>query len=99
MDYLEVAQYADGWYSCLPYVEVFSLFDIGEIQSHYLEIINNTMYARSNKREYLGNWNLLIGNIPLFLQQYDINIDWEKLYNIFIEFLDISLIWRKQKKS
>lgn len=94
MDYLEVAQYTDGWGSCLPFVNVYALFQIRDIQENYIEIIHRSMYSRSNQREYLGNWYNLIGYIPLFLKQYQINIDWEKIYAIFNDFLDISLISR-----
>lgn len=92
--YLEVAQYADGWYSCLPFVEVFSLFKREDIQKDYLENIHRTIFARVSDGDYIGNWNLLIGNIPLFLHEYEINIDWEKIYSIFNDFLDLSLIYR-----
>lgn len=91
--YLEVAQYANGWYSCLPFVDVFSLYDKVDIQRDYIEIIHRAMYARVAGRDYLGDWSLLIGNIPALLLQYEIDIDWQKLYSVFKDFLDISLIW------
>jgi len=76
----------------LHFVSVFELFDKQEILKNYIEILHRAMYARTEGEEYLGNWNLLIGNIPLFLEQYEINVNWEKIYRIFNEFLDISLI-------
>ena len=50
------------------------------------------MYARAPKSEYIGDWYLLLGNILEFLIEYEINVDWEKLYGIFMNFLDVSLI-------
>lgn len=93
LSYVEVAQYADGWYSCLPFVDAFLSYDKLDIQKDYMEILHNSMYARVSEGDYLGNWNLLLGNIPCFLLQYEIDVDWEKIYNVFKKFLDISLIW------
>lgn len=92
--YLEISQYADGWYSCLPFVDVFSLYPKEEIQQNYITIIHNAMFARVSDNDYIGNWNQLIGNIPAFLLRYDIDVDWEQIYNIFNTFLDLSLIYR-----
>lgn len=93
--YLEISQYADGWYSCLPFVDVFSLYPKEEIQQNYITIIHNAMFARVSNNDYIGNWNQLIGNIPAFLLRYDIDVDWEQIYNIFNTFLDLSLIYRE----
>ena len=92
--YWEISQYADGWYSCLPFVDVFSLYPKEEIQQNYITIIHNAMFARVSDNDYIGNWNQLIGNIPAFLLRYDIDVDWEQIYNIFNTFLDLSLIYR-----
>jgi hypothetical protein len=91
---LEISQYADGWYSCLPFVDVFSLYPKEEIQQNYITIIHNAMFARVSDNDYIGNWNQLIGNIPALLLRYDIDVDWEQIYNIFNTFLDLSLIYR-----
>ncbi|MCD7818444.1 MAG: hypothetical protein LUH07_05280 [Lachnospiraceae bacterium] len=91
--YIEVAQYTDGWYSCLPYVEVFSLFLKEDIQNNYSEILYEALFARCPEKTYIGNWYLLIGNIVEFLKKYEVNVDYVKLYNIFISFLDMSIIW------
>jgi hypothetical protein len=95
LGYLDVAKYADGWCSCLPYVEVFSMYDKMSIQQDYLNIIHEAMFARCSKGTYIGYWHLLIGNIIQFLKQYEIDVDYSRLYKIFVDFLDVSLIWHK----
>jgi len=92
--YMEICQYADGWYSCLPFVEVFSFYPKQDIQRDYLMIIHKSMFAHVSGGEHIGSWQLLIGHIPQFLLQYEIDVDWEKIYDIFNKFLDISLICR-----
>ncbi len=90
--YLEIASYADGWYSCLPYIDIFSIYQNEDIQKDYKDVIHKAMFARVSDNEYIGNWYRLIGNIPAFLMRYDINVDWEKIYSVFQDFLDLSLI-------
>ena len=46
----------------------------------------------ASNNDYLGNWNLLLGNILEFLLDYEIAVDWDKLYTIFNEFLNITLL-------
>lgn len=41
MGYLEVSRFTDGWDACLPYIEIYSIYDINEIKYNYLEIIHN----------------------------------------------------------
>lgn len=92
--YLEVSGYADGWYSCLPFVNVFSIYPKAEIQQDYISIIHRSLFARVSDNDYIGNWYQIIGNIPAFLMQYEIDVDWRKIYSIFNSFMDLSLIYR-----
>ena len=87
------ARYADGWYSCLPFVELFELFPTEKLQPTYLHILHQAMFARVANNEYIGNWYNLIGNVPLFIKACNIDIDWKCLFNIFMSFLDVSLIY------
>ena len=57
-----------------------------------MTIIHNSLFARASYKDYLGNWNLLLGNILEFLLDYEIAVDWDKLYTIFNEFLNITLL-------
>lgn len=92
MSCTDVSSYADGWYSCMPFVAVYKLFDIKDIQKNYMEILHNSIFARTSEDRYIGNWNLLLGNMLEFLLEYDIDVDWNKLFLTFKSFLDISLI-------
>lgn len=93
--YMDVARYTDGWYSCLPYVDVFSMFNKNDIQQAYLSILYEAIYARCPDKTYIGYWHLLIGNVIDFLEKYEVSVDYLKLYSAFINFLDVSLIWHE----
>ena len=89
----ECVKYADGWYSCLPYLDVFELFDADGIKHDYLHLLHTAIFARVIDKKYIANWYKLIGNILCLLDTYGGTIDWKKLYDIFIYFLDVSLIY------
>ena len=91
--YLEASRFTDGWYACLPYIEIYSIYDINEIKYNYLKIIHNSIFARAFDREYIGDWHLLIGNIPGFLKKYNVDVDWNIIYESFKWFLKDSLIY------
>ena len=88
----EISKYTDGWYSCLPFVGMYEIYEMQDIQDNYIKILHNSLFARSSNKEYLGNWNLLLGNVLEFLLDYEIDVDWNKLYTIFNEFLNITLL-------
>lgn len=93
--YLDVARYTDGWYNCMPFINVYKLYNEQDIQRDYLKIIHNSMFARSGSLNYIGNWCLLLGNIPSFLLKYNIDVEWTKIFQIYKNFLDLSLIWHR----
>ena len=39
-----------------------------------MTIIHNSLFARASNKDYLGNWNLLLGNILEFLLDYEIAV-------------------------
>ena len=90
---IEMAKYTDGWHTCLPLVDLFKIYSKELIQQNHMEILHNAMFARISRLEYIGNWNLLLGNILLFFDIYNIEIDWSKMYSIFKWFLRVSLIY------
>lgn len=97
IDMFEVASYADGWYGCLPYVDMFTCFPRRKIKENYLSLMHSAMFAKVSDGRYFGGWHLLAGNIPKFIDTYKIKVNWEKMYAILEHFLEISLI--KERKD
>lgn len=93
MSALECSRYPDGSFSCLPYVEIYDFFDKVVIKKEYLAIIHQALFARVIDKQHIGNWNEIIGNIPNLIDHYDIEIEWNKLFCIFVRFLDLSEIY------
>lgn len=57
------------------------------------------MFAKVSKGNYIAYWFNLIGNIPLLLYKYQIDIQWGKMHNIFNDILDLSLVYRGDMRT
>lgn len=91
MECTEIAKYTDGWNFAFSYMELYEHYDFDELNEKCLAIIHNAMFSRVYL-DFFGRWELFLGNIPLFLKMIDYDVEWDKLYNIFMEFLKQSSI-------
>lgn len=89
----EISRYTDGWHTCLPFPEIYQLYEEKEMKQKFLHILHRSMFARVIDKKYIGNWYMLLGNIPRFLMLCDIDVDWNMLFEIFYQFMDVSLIY------
>lgn len=87
----EIAKYTDGWNFAFSYMELFEHYDFSELNEKCLTIIHNAMFSRVYVG-FFGRWEYFLGNIPVFLKMIDYDIEWDRLYDIFIEFLKQSSI-------
>lgn len=78
----ECVKYADGWYSCMPFLPLFEMQDASVLRENYLGILHDAIFARVVDRRYIGNWYNLIGNIPNYLKICGVDIDWERMLGI-----------------
>ena len=91
--YMELVRYTDGWHYCMPYVDLYQHYDQSLVRNDYLKIIHGSIFAKTPKHRNIGAWDFLLGNIPSFLQQTRVDIDWERLFGIFKAFLRNSMIY------
>ena len=88
----ELAKYVDGWHNTLPYVELFDIYSIEDIKDKVHEIIYNSCFSYKIFNMY-ANRSEMLGNYLMFLDRYSISkVDWDKLYDCFLKFLNLSLI-------
>lgn len=93
----EVARYVDGWDSCLPFPQFYNACDPTELKEDYLDILHKSIFARVIDREYVGNWYLLLGNMLEFLEVCCTEVNWNRMFEIFKQFLKVSLIYFPKK--
>lgn len=92
IDPCEISKYTGGWYECLPFPEIFIKYDKSLMNKVYLDVIHNALFARVIDGTLIGGWYTLTGNIIKFLDVCQIDVDWEKLFNSFRKFLELSSI-------
>lgn len=89
---VELAKYIDGWHNTLPYVELFDIYEIKDIQENIYKIVHNSCFSYRIFEMY-ANRSEMLGNYLMLLDRYSIsNIDWDKLFDCFLNFLNLSLI-------
>lgn len=92
LTYMELSTYADGYYHCLPYPQFYEIYSKRSLRNDYLNIIHSAISEIHLSEEYPNIWDLCLGNIPLFLDIINIDVDWNKLFNIFKKFIKYSSI-------
>ena len=93
MTYIDMSKFVDGWYSCMPYVDFYQLYNKEDIKRNCLKILHTSIFAKKMDSNYIGVWYLLIGNILEFVDEYGDGVNWDILFEIFKTFLDTSLIY------
>ena len=87
---IEISQYFDGWYFAFHYLELYNHYTNEILQKECLNIIHNSMFVKVHT--YFNRWDYFLGNLPLFLDKIEYDVDWEEIYDILKSFLTISLI-------
>lgn len=95
----ECVKYADGWYSCMPFLSLFEMQDEFLLKENCLEILHDAIFAKVVDQRYIGNWHNLIGYIPAFFKICGIDIDWKRMFEILKTFFDYSLIHYPARKD
>lgn len=90
---VDLASYADGWYCCFPYPEIFSNYPENVIAENISLIIHSALYAKIPKIHKTGNWWLCPFTILELFDLCNLDINWDKLYLLYKKFMDISLIF------
>ena len=87
---IEISKYLNHDFESFSYLELYEHYPIQVLRKNFFDIIYTSMFIKSYST--YGRWFCYLGNIPMFLDRLDYNVDWEKLYDIFTSFLKFSLI-------
>lgn len=89
---IELAKYVDGWHNTLPYIELYDIYPTEDIQNKIHEIVYNSCFSYKIFNMY-ANRSEMLGNYLMLLDRYSVSeVDWDKLYDCFFKFLNLSLI-------
>lgn len=93
LTHLELARLQNGNHDCMTYPDFFKIYDDEIIKEDFLLIIHNSITTNvyfSDK--FFANMYYCLGNIPYIIDYYNIEIDWNILFNIFKRFIEESSI-------
>jgi hypothetical protein len=89
---IELATYQDGWYNSLPYTGFFDVYDKDLLRDDLLKIIHSALIAKSIRLKMYGSYMHLPASILELIRLSESEVNWDKLFNSFCKFMDISLI-------
>jgi len=87
---VEISRYCGHNFMSFCNLELYEHYQTSVLKDNFFDIIHNSMFI-SYYSHYV-DWSCYLGNLPMFLDKLECDVDWEKLYDIFISFLRNSLI-------
>lgn len=87
----EVAGFADDWYSVLADLDIYELFKRKSVVENIQKILYNAILGKVRSINSYCILCYLPGNIPRLIENYDINIEFNKLFDSFKIYIDMSL--------
>lgn len=87
---IEISKYCSHNFQSFSYLELYEHYPVSVLKDNFFDIIYTSMFVNSFSA-YAG-WDCYLGNLPMFLDKLDCDVDWNRLYEIFTSFLRFSLI-------
>lgn len=88
----EIAGYRDDNYAAFADLDIYGIFDKEHIKENATLIIRNALIGKIKSLNTFSNLIYFPGNIPKFVSDYDVNVDYNEMYVSFMKFLEISLL-------
>ncbi|GAB3714963.1 hypothetical protein [Flavobacterium koreense] len=88
----EISGFTDGNYSAFSDLEIYKIYSKDEIKSNIQNILYYSILGKIKSINSFGSLFYLVGNIPKFIFEYEIETDIEKLHKSFNCFLELSLL-------
>lgn len=89
-NYLTLAKYPDGYGNSFSNIELYRYYNNEDLLKDTLKIIHESMKCESRVIKHRQSYSKYLGNIPAFLDMISYDTAWDKLFEIMIEFLQIS---------
>lgn len=86
----EIAGYNNGYYSVFADIDIFKAFDKNHVKANALTILKNALIGRIKSIDVFASLYHLPGNLPKFVDEYNIDIEYGELYKSFIKFMELS---------
>lgn len=88
----DIAGYTNGNYSVFTDLGIYNAYDKKHVTENASLIIHNALIGKIQSINMLASLFHFPGNVPKFLDEYNIEVDFEELYRSFMIFMEISLL-------
>lgn len=86
----EIAGYNNGYYSVFADIGIFEAYEKIHVKENALQILRNALIGKIQSINVFANLFHFPGSLPKFVDEYDIEVEYEKLFNSFMKFMEIS---------
>lgn len=86
----EIAGYNNGNYSVFSDIDIFKAYEKTHVKANALEILKNALIGRIKTIDVFASLFHLLGNLPKFVDEYNIDAEYDRLYNSFKKFMELS---------
>lgn len=95
----EFAGFDNGYYATLADLDLYLLFDREQVTANIKQIIYNAILGKVGANNSVPSLYHFPGNVPKLLADYEVDVDFKKLFNSFNTFLQLSSFSLSSKKS
>ncbi len=88
----DIAGYTNGYYEVFADIDIFKTYEKDDVKENALPILRNALTCQLHTIDEFANLFHFPGNLPKFVNEFDIEVEYEKLYDSFMKFLEISLL-------
>lgn len=90
----DIAGYTNGSYSVFSDIDIFKVYPKEQIKENVLLILRNALIGRIKTIDEFAYLFYFVGNLPKFMDEYGIAVEYKKLYDSCMKFLKISSLER-----
>ena len=83
-----------GYYSVFSDIDIFKIYPKDQVKENVLLILRNALIGPIKTIDEFACLFYFVGNLPKFMDEYDITVEYKKLYDSFMKFLKISSLER-----
>lgn len=92
IDISEIAGYTNDYYSVFSDLEIYKIFNEEHVRSNVPIILHTAILGKIKRINMFGNLYYFPGNVPRFINDYNVTISNTKLYDSFKCFLELSML-------
>lgn len=92
LNIIDIAGYNNGYYSVFADIGIFKAYEKKHVKENASQILKNALTGRIQTIDLFANTFYFPGNLPKFMNEYDIDVKYEILYDSFMKFLKMSML-------